>query len=83
MGFDVDIHKTVRSEQRAFELRVRFKTTARRSVIFGPSGAGKSLTLQALAGLLTPDTGHITFDGDVLFDREAMAMRVQLDVHPV
>jgi len=71
MGFDVDIHKTVRSEQRAFELRVRFKTTARRSVIFGPSGAGKSLTLQALAGLLTPDTGHITFDGEVLFDRAA------------
>ena len=68
MGFDVDIHKTVRSEHRSFELRVRFTTRARRSVIFGPSGAGKSLTLQALAGLLKPDTGHITFAGDVLFD---------------
>jgi len=68
MSFDVDIHKAVRSERRSFDLRVRFKTSARRTVIFGPSGAGKSLTLQALAGLLKPDTGHITFGGEVLFD---------------
>jgi molybdate transport system ATP-binding protein len=68
MNFDVDIHKTVRSAQRSFDLHVRFTTSARRSVIFGPSGAGKSLTLQALAGLLKPDTGRITFGGDVLFD---------------
>ncbi|MEQ1682791.1 MAG: ATP-binding cassette domain-containing protein [Burkholderiaceae bacterium] len=68
MSFDVDIHKTVRSAQRSFDLRVRFTTSARRTVIFGPSGAGKSLTLQALAGLLKPDTGRIVFGGDVLFD---------------
>jgi molybdate transport system ATP-binding protein len=68
MGFDVDIHKTMRSERRGFELRVRFKTSAKRTVIFGPSGAGKSLTLQLLAGLLTPDTGRISFGSDVLFD---------------
>ena len=68
MSFDVDILKTVHSERRSFELRVRFKTSARRTVIFGPSGAGKSLTLQALAGLLKPDTGRITFDNEVLFD---------------
>jgi molybdate transport system ATP-binding protein len=71
MSFDVDIHKTVRSERRGFELRVRFRTSARRSVIFGPSGAGKSLTLQALAGLLTPDTGRIAFGEQVLFDSSA------------
>ncbi|MEO5690309.1 MAG: ATP-binding cassette domain-containing protein, partial [Burkholderiaceae bacterium] len=71
MSFDVDIDKTVRSEQRSFRLSVRFRASARRSVIFGPSGAGKSLTLQALAGLLTPDTGRIAFDGDVLFDKAA------------
>ena len=68
MGFDVDIHKSVRSERRSFELRVRFTTSARRTVIFGASGAGKSLTLQALAGLLKPDTGRIGFAGEVLFD---------------
>ena len=71
MGFDVDIHKTVSSERRSFQLRVRFRTQAQRSVIFGPSGAGKSLTLQALAGLITPDGGRIAFGTDVLFDRAA------------
>ena len=71
MSFDVDIHKTVRSERRSFSLRVRFATSARRTVIFGPSGAGKSLTLQALAGLLTPDTGRIAFGAEVLFDSAA------------
>ncbi len=71
MGFDVDIHKTVRSERRSFELHVRFTTSARRTVIFGPSGAGKSLTLQALAGLIQPDTGRIAFGNEVLFDAAA------------
>lgn len=71
MNFDVDIRKTVHSERRSFELNVRFTTTARRTVIFGPSGAGKSLTLQAIAGLLTPDAGRIAFGDDLLFDRAA------------
>ncbi|MES2101616.1 MAG: ATP-binding cassette domain-containing protein [Pseudomonadota bacterium] len=71
MSFDVDIDKTVHSERRSFRLRVRFRASAKRSVIFGPSGAGKSLTLQALAGLLTPDSGRITFDGETLFDASA------------
>lgn len=71
MHFDVDITKTARSERRSFELRVRFTTDTRRTVIYGPSGAGKSLTLQALAGLLKPDQGRIAFDGDVLFDAAA------------
>jgi molybdate transport system ATP-binding protein len=71
MGFDVDIRKTVRSAQRSFDLHVSFKTRARRTVIFGPSGAGKSLTLQAIAGLLRPDTGRIGFGGEMLFDRAA------------
>ena len=71
MGFDIDIVKTVRSERRSFELRVRFETGARRTVIFGPSGAGKSLTLLAIAGLLRPDSGRIAFDGQALFDHAA------------
>lgn len=71
MSFAVDIQKTVRGERRDFALRVRFETQARRTVIYGPSGSGKSLTLQAIAGLLTPDTGRIAFDNETLFDREA------------
>lgn len=68
MSFDVHIEKTVASGQRRFHLRVRFQTQGQRTVIYGPSGAGKSLTLQALAGLLTPDAGRIAFRGEVLFD---------------
>jgi molybdate transport system ATP-binding protein len=71
MSFEVDFNKRVRSEQRTFELRVRFHTTARRTVIYGPSGAGKTLTLQALAGLVRPDDGRIAFDGQALFDSHA------------
>ncbi|MEP7100561.1 MAG: ATP-binding cassette domain-containing protein [Burkholderiales bacterium] len=71
MSFDVDIAKTLRSGARRFELRVRFRSDAKRTVIYGPSGAGKSLTLQALAGLLTPDTGRIAFGDEVLFDAAA------------
>ena len=32
-------------------------------VLFGPSGAGKSMTLQSIAGLVTPDRGEIVLDG--------------------
>jgi molybdate transport system ATP-binding protein len=71
MSFDVDIRKTVRSGQRQFTLQVRFQTDAQRTVIYGPSGAGKSLTLQAMAGLLAPDTGRIAFGSEVLYDSGA------------
>ncbi|MCX2711813.1 ABC transporter ATP-binding protein [Mycolicibacterium sp. J2] len=32
-------------------------------VLTGPSGCGKSTVLRALAGLLTPDSGHVRADG--------------------
>jgi molybdate transport system ATP-binding protein len=71
MSFDVQIRKRVSSAGRSFELDLRFKTEARRTVIYGPSGAGKSLTLLAIAGLLTPDSGRIQFKGTTLFDASA------------
>jgi molybdate transport system ATP-binding protein len=40
-------------------------------VLFGPSGAGKTLTLQALGGLLRPDTGRVVVGGRVFFDAAA------------
>ena len=36
--------------------------------LFGPSGAGKTLTLQCLAGVVRPDSGHVEVDGRVFFD---------------
>lgn len=71
MSFDIEIRKTVQSGGRSFVLDVRFRTETCRTVIYGPSGAGKSLTLQAIAGLLRPDSGRIAFDGQTLFDSSA------------
>ena len=68
MSFDVDIRKVVGGERRRFVLDVRFRTRGRRTVIYGPSGAGKTLTLQAIAGLLTPDSGRIAFDDAIVYD---------------
>ncbi|HXP00267.1 MAG TPA: ATP-binding cassette domain-containing protein [Luteibacter sp.] len=68
MSVDVAIRKTLRADERHFELDVAFVSDQRRIVIFGPSGSGKSLTLRAMAGLLAPDEGHVRVDGRILFD---------------
>ena len=52
----------------AFSLRVRLEVGAEILVLFGPSGAGKTQTLNAVAGLTTPDTGDISL-GDTTFFR--------------
>ncbi|MGH7278194.1 MAG: ATP-binding cassette domain-containing protein, partial [Candidatus Rokuibacteriota bacterium] len=51
-----------------FTLDVAWTAGAGVAVLFGPSGAGKTVTLQCLAGLLTPDAGRIVVDGRVIFD---------------
>jgi molybdate transport system ATP-binding protein len=71
MNFEVQIQRLVQGEGRVFELDVSFQTSAQQTVIYGPSGAGKSLSLQAIAGLLQPDRGHIRFQGRTLFDSQA------------
>jgi molybdate transport system ATP-binding protein len=68
MALDLDIHKTLHSGKRRFELHVRIQSRSQRIVIFGPSGSGKSLTLKAIAGLMRPDSGHIRLNGRTLFD---------------
>ncbi len=72
MSFDIDIKKSfVNRQGRSFELQVAFCSQARRTVIHGPSGAGKSLTLQAIAGLLKPDSGFVGFGEQRCFDQQA------------
>ncbi|MGV8805384.1 MAG: ABC transporter ATP-binding protein [Polaromonas sp.] len=71
MQFDIDIRKTLRSGQRRFELNVQWRSDCQRLVILGPSGSGKSQTLKAMAGLMTPDSGHIRLGGHTLFDAKA------------
>jgi len=56
----------------AFVLAPRFEASDELVVIIGASGSGKSLTLKAIAGLLTPDSGTIVLpDGAAAFDASA------------
>ncbi|MHB9073668.1 MAG: ABC transporter ATP-binding protein [Desulfobaccales bacterium] len=64
----VDIKKRLGTGRRVFSLEVSFASDKDVVVLFGPSGAGKSLTLQAIAGLTTPDAGRIVVGERVLFD---------------
>src|SRR5438552_3430466 len=54
-----------------FELDVSLNVGRELAVLLGRSGAGKSVTLRAVAGLMTPDTGHIALDGRALFDSKS------------
>ncbi|MCB2174039.1 molybdenum ABC transporter ATP-binding protein [bacterium] len=38
--------------------------------VFGPSGSGKTTLMNLLAGLMQPDYGTITLDGELLFDKK-------------
>jgi len=64
----VDIKKQLWSGRRVFSLEVSFASDQNIVALFGPSGAGKTLTLQAIAGLTSPDTGRIVVKDRVLFD---------------
>lgn len=68
MKIDCDIVKKMGGGDTGFRLRARFRSMGRALVLFGPSGSGKTLTLQAIAGLLTPDSGRLKVEGRVLYD---------------
>lgn len=60
---------TIQKRLSAFDLNVQLEVGAEILVLFGPSGAGKTQTLDAIAGLMTPDSGEITLDERTLFRR--------------
>src|SRR4051794_27423999 len=64
----LDLH--VRRHLEGFQLDVQARIPLGFTALLGVSGAGKSLTLRSLAGLLHPDEGRITLDGQVLFDSQ-------------
>lgn len=56
------------SKLRKFAVDLKFSAPAGVTVIFGPSGAGKTTILECVAGLLRPDGGSISIDGERVFD---------------
>ena len=61
---NVSIHKKFVD----FRLDMEFNTSAKRIGILGMSGSGKSLTLKCIAGLETPESGYIEYNGKVFYD---------------
>ena len=55
-----------------FALNAAFEAPSNGIVaLFGTSGSGKTTVINAIAGLIRPDSGHISVAGHVLFDSEA------------
>ena len=68
MRLSVDIHR----DFGPFRLDAAFETEGGAVTgLLGASGCGKSLTLKCIAGIVTPDEGHIALDGEVLYDSAA------------
>jgi molybdate transport system ATP-binding protein len=64
MSLDIDIEHT----RGTFRLAARFKSQPGVTALFGRSGSGKSSLVDIVAGLIKPQRGKITVDGQTLVD---------------
>ena len=64
MSFDIDVAKRLGDA----DIACRIEPGEGLTVLFGPSGAGKTSVLNMVAGLMTPDAGHVRVGGETLFD---------------
>src|SRR5262245_3213177 len=55
-------------KNRSFTLDLEFNAPDGVTIIFGPSGSGKTTCLRAIAGIVTPDEGHIALGDRLYFD---------------
>jgi molybdate transport system ATP-binding protein len=53
-----------------FQLDVEFEVPPGFAILFGASGSGKTTTLKSISGIVRPDAGRISINGEVLFDSE-------------
>ena len=66
MKIEVNIKKKLGN----FNLDINFSSDNLRTGILGRSGCGKSVTLKAIAGIITPDSGRIIINNKVLYDSD-------------
>jgi molybdate transport system ATP-binding protein len=67
-GLQVSIKHGRASDSGSFQLDATFALGSGITILFGASGAGKTTLLDCIAGLNTPNSGHIALGGRVLFD---------------
>jgi molybdate transport system ATP-binding protein len=60
-----------REDSAGFTLDLAFEANPGVTALYGPSGAGKTLTLDSIAGFVTPDRGRIILGDRILFDAES------------
>jgi molybdate transport system ATP-binding protein len=60
----------IEHQQGAFRLDARFECGSGVTALFGRSGAGKTTVINAIAGLVIPRKGRISFNGELLFDSD-------------
>jgi molybdate transport system ATP-binding protein len=65
-GLNVNIKKDITG----FNLNADWAADGKITCLFGYTGSGKSLTLKAIAGLIKPDSGRITFNSKTFFDSD-------------
>ncbi len=53
-----------------FELDAKFEAPKGVTALFGPSGSGKTTVVNALAGLMTPQSGSVVLEDEVLFNAQ-------------
>ena len=58
----------LRHQLPGFEIDLNFDAPPGITALFGRSGTGKTTVVNAVAGLLNPDSGRIELDGTALFD---------------
>jgi len=66
MTVDIDI----RHQQGDFTLAARFASAGRLTALFGRSGSGKTTLINVIAGLVRPDQGRVSVNGQTLVDTE-------------
>lgn len=64
----MSIKARIKKKLGAFKLDVDFEAGDETLALLGGSGCGKSMTLRCIAGIVTPDEGHIEVNGNVYFD---------------
>ncbi len=65
----IDLHKRLEGSEGVLSLHFQAELPSGSFItLYGPSGAGKTSTLRMLAGLMEPDAGLISVEGEIWYD---------------